>query len=128
VCARHIIAAGIKEVIYIEPYPKSMAKDLYRKSICVDDDDDADGDAVRFRPFVGVSPKKFIEFFEMRPRKNRRGLILEWDGAKTVPRIGRIVAYFDPENTIVAMVGELAARLKLQPNATREAEEGADER
>lgn len=25
-CARHIIASGIRKVVYIEPYPKSMAK------------------------------------------------------------------------------------------------------
>lgn len=28
-CARHLIASGIMRVVYIEPYPKSLAKDLY---------------------------------------------------------------------------------------------------
>ena len=28
-CARHIIAAGIQKVIYIEPYPKSKVGELY---------------------------------------------------------------------------------------------------
>jgi len=30
-CTKHIIAAGIKEVIYIEPYPKSKAFELHKK-------------------------------------------------------------------------------------------------
>ena len=32
-CARHIISSGIKRVVYIEPYPKSMAKELYKGSL-----------------------------------------------------------------------------------------------
>jgi deoxycytidylate deaminase len=72
-CARHIVSAGVHEVIYIEPYPKSMAKDLYRKSIRVDNDADADDDAVEFRPFVGVSPNRYLELFEMKARKVGRG-------------------------------------------------------
>lgn len=28
-CAKHIVAAGIRSVVYVEPYPKSKAKDLY---------------------------------------------------------------------------------------------------
>ena len=35
-CARHIIAAGIDRVVYIEPYPKSRAKEQHSDSISVD--------------------------------------------------------------------------------------------
>ncbi len=35
-CARHLIAAGLMKVLYIEPYPKSLAKELYRNSIRLD--------------------------------------------------------------------------------------------
>jgi cytidine deaminase len=108
-CARHIVASGINQVIYIEPYPKSMAKELYRKSIRVDDDEEADDGAVRFRPFVGVSPRKFIEFFEMNPRKDRRGHVIQWDGSRAAPRIRRMVAYTDSENTFMTLVGQLVA-------------------
>ncbi len=51
-CARHILAAGIMRVVYIEPYPKSMAKELYKGSLNVDDDPEADKKSVAFRPFV----------------------------------------------------------------------------
>lgn len=117
-CARHIVAAGLQQVIYIEPYPKSMAKELYRKSISADDDGDSDPNAVRFRPFVGVSPRKFLEFFEMKPRKDRRGHVLAWDGARAMPRIRRIVSYRDAENAAVELVVKLAVRLEPMLNAS----------
>ena len=34
-CARHIVAAGISRVVYIDPYPKSLAEELYLDSILV---------------------------------------------------------------------------------------------
>jgi deoxycytidylate deaminase len=37
-CARHIIASGIKKVVYIEPYPKSLASELYPDSITIEGD------------------------------------------------------------------------------------------
>lgn len=72
-CARHIIAAGIDRVIYIEPYPKSRAKKLYKQAISVDDDREAEADAVKFSSFVGVAPSRFLDLFEMVPRKDGRG-------------------------------------------------------
>src|SRR5205807_7486580 len=35
-CAKHIVAAGIQRVVFIEPYPKSLAPELYLDSIAVD--------------------------------------------------------------------------------------------
>jgi deoxycytidylate deaminase len=32
-CTKHILAAGIKRVVYIEPYPKSRAKELHQNEI-----------------------------------------------------------------------------------------------
>ena len=32
-CAKHIIAAGLERVVYLEPYPKSRAKTLYDEDI-----------------------------------------------------------------------------------------------
>ncbi len=52
VCARHIIGAGIAEVFYVEPYPKSLAVDLYPEAICLGVRDDC---KVAFRPFTGVA-------------------------------------------------------------------------
>ena len=35
-CARHIVSAGVYEVQYIEPYPKSRALNLHDDSIMTD--------------------------------------------------------------------------------------------
>lgn len=68
-CARHIIAAGIDRVVYIEPYPKSLSGDLYSDSIVVDPSHEINGRVV-FEPFVGVSPWHYHDFFKSVDRKN----------------------------------------------------------
>lgn len=72
-CARLIIAAGICRVIYIQPYPKSRAKVLYKRGIQVDHDREADQDAVKFEAFVGIAPSRFLDLFEMVRRKDDHG-------------------------------------------------------
>jgi deoxycytidylate deaminase len=105
-CARHIIAAGIQRVVYIEPYPKSMAKELYKGSLDVDHDPEADADAVAFRPFVGVSPRRYIEFFEMPKRKDERGYVIEWTPVTATPRIKQYPTYLDVEAVHVDQLAE----------------------
>lgn len=61
-CAKHIIASGIHNVIYIEPYPKSKAFEFYSDAI-------SRGKAnkkVAFVPFFGVGPRRFIQMFAMK--------------------------------------------------------------
>ncbi len=59
-CARHIVAAGVDEVRYIEPYPKSQALNLQKDPIAIEHSDwkapSQGGDKVLFRPFSGVAP------------------------------------------------------------------------
>jgi cytidine deaminase len=62
-CAKHIVGAGLREVIYIAPYPKSLAEDLHPDSIAIDPID-APSDRVIFRPFVGVAPLSYLPIFE----------------------------------------------------------------
>ncbi len=83
-CARHIVSAGIDEVQYIEPYPKSQALDLHADSIQVTVskwnvpsqfsltrlvNPDAPAPAQRnrpkvlFRPFTGVAPRLYGRAF-----------------------------------------------------------------
>jgi cytidine deaminase len=61
-CARHIIAAGIQRVVYIEPYPKSKAQDFYTKAFTLDSQDK---EHVRLLPFVGVGPRRYRDLFSM---------------------------------------------------------------
>lgn len=75
-CARHIVAAGIDRVFYIEPYEKSMAKDLHDDAIAFDVEEGDSGrktSKVKFLHFEGVSPRQFQNFFRASDRKGRDG-------------------------------------------------------
>lgn len=94
-CARHIIAAGISRVVYIEPYPKSRAKRLYKRAIQVDHDREADDDAVKFDAFVGIAPTRFLDLFEMVLRKDDQGYALKSEAPSEGPKgvtLGSLVA------------------------------------
>jgi len=76
-CARHIVAAGVDEVQYIEPYPKSQALSLHRDAIAVEnsgweppsrllathDPEKIKKARVLFRPFSGVAPQLYKRAF-----------------------------------------------------------------
>ncbi|CAG9233020.1 CMP/dCMP deaminase zinc-binding [Paraburkholderia caribensis] len=59
-CARHIVAAGIEEVYFLEPYRKSLATKLHSDAIT---DRETDQNKVRIMPFDGVAPSRFLKFF-----------------------------------------------------------------
>ena len=107
-CARHIVAAGIKRVVYIEPYPKSMTKELYRKMISVDRDPEADTDAVRFEPFVGVAPRRYFELFESHKgsRKGTSGRTVNWQPMKSFPKVKKFSVYPRLEAIYISALGE----------------------
>lgn len=65
-CARHIVASGIQEVHYIEPYRKSLATRLHDDALS--ESIDAKG-KVRLLQFDGVAPRRFIDLFESNDRK-----------------------------------------------------------
>ena len=88
-CARLIIASGVKAVIFIEPYPKSKTKDLYSDSVEVDELTD-NPKKVNFKAFVGISPNRYIPFFRILRRKDSRGKVIEWQRTTAVPRIRKI--------------------------------------
>ena len=56
-CAKHIIAAGIKKVVYIDPYPKSKALEFYINEISQDEQEQ--DKKVIFIPFKGVWSSAF---------------------------------------------------------------------
>ena len=85
-CARHIVAAGIRRVVYIEPYAKSLASEFHQDSISLEEQD-RDGSRVLFEPFVGVAPRRYLHLFQMVTRKNKDGKKVVWDRANAQPRI-----------------------------------------
>lgn len=82
-CAKHIIAAGISKVIYIEPYPKSKALDFYKQEISTLPCDETT--KLVFIPFSGVGPRRYIDLFAMssskwgvKKRKSGDGKAIPW--------------------------------------------------
>jgi len=67
-CAKHIIASGIAEVVFFEPYAKSRVRDLHGDAVEVDDSG-GQSQKVRFRTFVGVAPRMYPTVFRAVRRK-----------------------------------------------------------
>ncbi len=65
-CARHIVAAGVSQVVYLEPYSKSLAIDLHEDSIADNLPEDKSVGRVSFVPYQGVSPRLYEEVFAKR--------------------------------------------------------------
>jgi cytidine deaminase len=84
-CARQIVAAGISTVIYIEPYAKSLAAELYPDSICVDGEAKM-GKQIPFLPFVGISPRQYMDLFANERRKNSDGSIVNFSAKSAMPK------------------------------------------
>lgn len=105
-CAKHLIAAGIKKVIYVEPYPKSRALQLYQEEICESAFYSTDNtEKVEFTPFVGVGPQKFFDLFSTRlssgyvvKRKCSDGKTADWTKENASPRLNMTpIDYFQKE-------------------------------
>jgi len=128
-CARHVVAAGVDEVQYIEPYSKSRTSELHSDSITVDatgwqaPSTSHGGRAkVLFRPFVGVAPRLYRQaFFKDRSLKDTRGDMNvyspDWGSPWQILR----VSYADLEAMLLRTGAEsgqssiLAARSSKQP-------------
>jgi deoxycytidylate deaminase len=81
-CAKHIVVAGINRVVYVEPYPKSMAMELHGDSIAVEEQHPGEFPKVRFEAFVGVAPRRYDALFSTTTPEGTR--IRRKDGAGKV--------------------------------------------
>lgn len=69
-CARHIVAAGVTTVYYVEPYSKSLALDLHSDSISLSE---GATDKVRFLQYEGFAPKTSLRLFSSAGRERKSG-------------------------------------------------------
>lgn len=99
ICAKHIVAAGICRVVYLEPYPKSYAARLHKDSIQLGSTSQTE--KVTFEPFIGVSPFRYRDLFEKGKRKYK-GIAQEWRDNRQRPQIEvYFPAYFKSEALVV---------------------------
>lgn len=84
-CARHIVAAGIRRAIYIEPYAKSLAIELHDDTISTDEKDG--GKKVVFLQYEGVAPNNYLDVFKNGIDRKRDGLRIIADPRSASPVI-----------------------------------------
>jgi len=118
-CTKHILAAGIKKVIYMEPYPKSKAKQLHQNEIEIEK---VTAGRVSFIPFLGISPLRYRDIFQKGKRKIADGTAKRWMSDPPAPMIeANSSAYIEQE---AAEWGKLFVRI--EPNLKTDAHPSAE--
>jgi deoxycytidylate deaminase len=84
-CAKHIVASGLRRVIFLEPYPKSYAEELHSDSITFNKAESKK--KVLFEPFIGIAPRRYRDIFEKKRRKDSEGRVQRWYESTPKPRI-----------------------------------------
>lgn len=105
-CARHIVAAGLKKVVYIEPYEKSLALSLHDDAMSHKKSETK----VWLKPFQGVAPSRYKAFFKnTTPDKDGEGKII-WTDKKDRLQVDRtfVDSYLDHETKISAEIKQVA--------------------
>jgi len=74
-CTKHIIASGIRRVVYMEPYPKSKTRTLFHNEIEIESS--LSDNKIHFIPFSGISPFRYRDIFEKGKRK-KDGKAMNW--------------------------------------------------
>jgi cytidine deaminase len=133
VCARHIVAAGIKQLVYNEPYPKSLARFLHVDSIAIDDVGPSPR-RTNFVPFVGLAPHLYVRLFRSEKGARRdpdTDAPIKWEKQKAQPVLSGTPANYIPKeltafdvyaNLTSAAPSEAAPQVPHQPVAGPEAE------
>jgi deoxycytidylate deaminase len=106
-CARHIIAAGISKVFYIEPYEKSLARTLHRDALEIDTEKyGSDQNIVEFLHFEGISPRQYQNFFyPPNDRKDGEGKAIKVTPAASNKIIVKLLDdYRDIESRVIAHI------------------------
>jgi deoxycytidylate deaminase len=65
-CARHLIAAGVRRLVYLFPYAKSLARELHYDAIELDPSDPnaVPHGRMLMEQFIGVTPRGFTQYFD----------------------------------------------------------------
>ncbi len=105
-CARHIVASGIKNVIFIEPYPKSLATELHSDAVSENEGDE--GKKVLFLQYSGIAPKNILKLFSAGlTRKGAGGTLKRFDKKIATPVVAvSLDDYATHEKWVIAELEE----------------------
>lgn len=106
-CARHIVAAGISKVYYIDPYEKSLALDLHSDAIS-DESKEENASKVQFLHFEGISPKRYQQMFSPIGERKENGKLVDWQRQETPKNTSQYVdSYIELEVRVVEDLNSL---------------------
>ena len=103
-CARHIVAAGIVRVVFIEPYSKSLALELHHDSISESDEEKH----VHFQQYEGFAPRAAMRVFSSAGRERKRdGKIIESNPRLAKPLFPTpLDSYINSEGLVIQQLAE----------------------
>jgi len=109
-CARHLVAAGILRVYYIEPYVKSLATELHSDSISTElgsaQGEQSHPTHMVVVPFTGVGPRMYEDFFAKRTDLKRADGSYDPPDRKLPAQAVRLRELRRVEERAVALVAE----------------------
>src|SRR5665213_2692709 len=121
-CTRHIIAAGVGRVVYIEPYPKSLATELHNDSIRIEEsgaEKPRSRRRIPFEPFVGIGPRRYADLFSIKLtggfsiERKRDGKTINWKEEGGSPRIPvQPISYLQREQLVAAALDQILQEAK----------------
>ncbi len=100
-------------MVYIEPYPKSMASALHKDAIELlgtrEFANRSRNKRIPFEPFVGIGPRRFYDLFSMKlssgsrlRRKDSSGRVIRWRRDEARPRVQMLPTSYIQREKVVA--------------------------
>ena len=125
-CAKHIVASGIKRLIYLRPYPKSYASDLFDDSISIDHSPGR-ADRVEFNQFIGIVGPIYERIFSKVRWKEGDGKVPKFDKSQAAfIRRNPVPAYTHIEEVFRQEWVDVLVKKDLIKTPTTSAEEAVD--
>ena len=98
-CTRYMLTAGIERVVFVSPYVRSWAARLYPESIDIEPASrENEGKRMRVEPFIGIAPRRYLEYFEVgwrtrdphfHTRSDLSGSVVLFDSLSARPVVAR---------------------------------------
>jgi deoxycytidylate deaminase len=112
-CMKLILGSGIRRVVYLEPYPKSYAEEMYSDVLALEAPGPEGEKRILVQPFTGVAPFRYRDFFQKGRRKAPGGRAQEWKEGQPRPDINLIYeTYISLEPQVMVNLAQRIAKAK----------------
>lgn len=124
-CAKHLMSAGIRALVHIEPYAKSLVKEMYESEIVQVPMESLDSREFSKQledeypskfllvNFMGVAPRSYDRLFAMPARRGPQGARIAWNPKTAEPRLDAYGAVADYSNVELVEAKALKPWLKV---------------